>query len=74
MRRVCLMISKALAWVEYCNSSEDTYYANLRRQNGREKPYSVRRLFFGSCLTEPNARSNTGHWVTKFGALGKLNK
>jgi hypothetical protein len=31
----------ALAWVEYCNSDRPTYYANLRRQNGREKPYNV---------------------------------
>jgi alpha-L-arabinofuranosidase len=31
----------ALAWVEYCNSSRDTYYANLRRQNGREEPYNA---------------------------------
>ena len=32
---------KALGWVEYCNSDRNSYYANLRRQNGREKPYNV---------------------------------
>lgn len=32
----------ALGWLEYCNSDRDTYYANLRRKNGREKPYNVR--------------------------------
>lgn len=38
-----LMVScLALAWVEYCNSTQDTYYANLRRKNGREKPYGVK--------------------------------
>lgn len=32
----------ALAWVEYCNGTCDTYYANMRRKNGREQPYNVR--------------------------------
>ena len=32
----------ALGWLEYCNSDRNSYYANLRRQNGREKPYNVR--------------------------------
>lgn len=32
----------ALGWLEYCNSDRKTYYANLRRKNGREKPYNVR--------------------------------
>lgn len=31
----------ALAWVEYCNGTGNTYYANLRRKNGREEPYNV---------------------------------
>jgi len=31
----------ALGWLEYCNSDRNTYYANLRRKNGREKPYNV---------------------------------
>lgn len=30
-----------MGWVEYCNSSANTHYANLRRQNGRDKPYNV---------------------------------
>jgi hypothetical protein len=29
-------------WLEYCNSDRNSYYANLRRKNGREKPYNVR--------------------------------
>lgn len=32
----------ALGWLEYCNSDRNTYYANMRRKNGREKPYNVR--------------------------------
>jgi alpha-L-arabinofuranosidase len=35
------LTTSALGWVEYCNSSADTHYANLRRQNGREDPYNV---------------------------------
>jgi alpha-L-arabinofuranosidase len=30
-------IDEAQAWVEYCNGA-DTYWANLRRQNGHEEP------------------------------------
>lgn len=37
-----ILTSAALAWVEYCNSDRPSYYANLRRQNGREKPYNAR--------------------------------
>ena len=28
--------------VEYCNSSTDTYYANLRRANGFEEPFGIK--------------------------------
>lgn len=38
----------ALAWLEYCNSTRDTYYANLRRQHGREKPYNVKYWALGN--------------------------
>lgn len=31
----------ALGWLEYCNSDRNSYYANLRRKNGREKPYKA---------------------------------
>ena len=33
---------EAAAWVEYCNSTTDTYWANLRRKNGRDKPFKVK--------------------------------
>ncbi|CAO1633744.1 unnamed protein product [Jaminaea pallidilutea] len=34
---------EALAWLEYCNGTGDTYWANLRRQNtGRDEPHNVR--------------------------------
>lgn len=35
----------ALGWLEYCNSDRNSYYANLRRKNGREKPYNVMKPF-----------------------------
>lgn len=35
-------MDEARAWVEYCNGSGDTYWANLRRQNGHKKPYGVK--------------------------------
>lgn len=38
---VLKLMKPALAWLEYCNSSQDTYYANLRRANGHEEPYNA---------------------------------
>ncbi|SPO06334.1 related to alpha-L-arabinofuranosidase 1 [Cephalotrichum gorgonifer] len=46
-------LDEALGWVEYCNSSADTYYANLRRQNGREKPYNVKYWALGNEMWGP---------------------
>jgi alpha-L-arabinofuranosidase len=41
----------ALGWLEYCNSDRNSYYANLRRKNGREKPYNVRLVPLPSFVT-----------------------
>ncbi|MGI9123036.1 MAG: alpha-N-arabinofuranosidase, partial [Rubrobacter sp.] len=35
-------MDEAQAWVEYCNGTGDTYWANLRRRNGHEEPYNVK--------------------------------
>lgn len=35
-------MDEARAWVEYCNGTDDTYWANLRRQNGHPEPYNVK--------------------------------
>ena len=35
-------MDEAQAWVEYCNGTGDTEWANLRRSNGHEEPYRVR--------------------------------
>lgn len=41
---------EAAAWVEYCNSTKDTYYANLRRKYGHPEPYNVRLWGIGNEL------------------------
>lgn len=41
-------LEEALAWLEYCNSDLDTHYANLRRKNGRDKPYNVKYWALGN--------------------------
>jgi alpha-L-arabinofuranosidase len=40
----------ALGWLEYCNGTGNTYYANLRRKNGREEPYNVCRPYIRYAL------------------------
>jgi alpha-N-arabinofuranosidase len=43
----------ALGWLEYCNSDRNSYYANLRRKNGREKPYNVKYWALGNEVWGP---------------------
>jgi len=52
-------IDEAQAWVEYCNGSGNTYWANLRRQNGHPQPYAVKYWGLGNEMY--------GHW--QIGAL-----
>ncbi|EPT00599.1 hypothetical protein FOMPIDRAFT_101145 [Fomitopsis schrenkii] len=36
-------LEDALHWIEYCNGTGDTHYANLRRKNtGRDEPHNVK--------------------------------
>lgn len=35
-------MDEAQAWVEYCNGTGNTYWANLRRQHGQQEPYRVK--------------------------------
>lgn len=46
-------LEDALAWLEYCNGDKNTYYANLRRQNGHEKPYEVKYWALGNEMWGP---------------------
>ncbi len=47
-------MDEAQNWVEYCNGTQDTYYANLRRQNGYDAPYNVKYWGLGNEVS--------GHW------------
>ncbi|KAG9686070.1 family 51 glycoside hydrolase, partial [Aureobasidium melanogenum] len=46
-------LDEALGWLEYCNSNKNTYYANLRRKNGRDKPYNVKYWALGNEMWGP---------------------
>ena len=39
--------------LEYCNSVRDTYYANLRRKNGFEKPFRIKTWCLGNEMDGP---------------------
>lgn len=41
-------LDEALAWVEYCNGTKDTYWANQRRKNGHPEPYGVKYWALGN--------------------------
>lgn len=47
---------EAAAWVEYCNGTENTYYANLRRSHGYPEPFNVKYWALGNEeAAEPDA-------------------
>ncbi|KAE9375554.1 glycoside hydrolase family 51 protein [Stipitochalara longipes BDJ] len=46
-------LDEALAWVEYCNGTRNTYYANLRRKNGHEEPYNIKYWALGNEVWGP---------------------
>ncbi len=46
-------IEDARNWVEYTNGSKKTYWAELRRKNGREQPYGVKYWGLGNELDGP---------------------
>ncbi|MBE6604388.1 MAG: alpha-N-arabinofuranosidase [Ruminococcaceae bacterium] len=39
--------------VEYCNATSDTYYANMRRANGFEKPFGIKVWCLGNEMDGP---------------------
>ena len=41
---------EAARWVEYCNSTKNTYYAQLRRKYGHPEPYNVKLWGIGNEL------------------------
>jgi len=46
-------LDEAAAWVEYCNSTLDTTYANLRRKHGQAEPYNVKYWQLGNEMYGP---------------------
>lgn len=57
---------EAAHWVEYCNSTEDTYYANLRRQHGYEKPFHVKYWCIGNesySVQDMGIQNDVGEYV-----------
>ena len=46
-------LDEALNWVEYCNGTRDTHYANLRRANGHPEPYKVKYWALGNEVWGP---------------------
>lgn len=46
-------LDEALGWIEYCNSTTNTYYANLRRKHGHPEPYNVKYWGLGNEVWGP---------------------
>src|SRR5215813_2855742 len=46
-------VADARHWVEYCNESRHTYWADQRRKNGREEPYKVKYWALGNEIDGP---------------------
>jgi alpha-N-arabinofuranosidase len=46
-------IDAARNLVEYCNFDGDSYYANLRREHGHEKPYNIKTWCLGNEMDGP---------------------
>ncbi|KAL3452733.1 alpha-L-arabinofuranosidase [Aspergillus insuetus] len=46
-------LDEALHWLEYCNGTEDTYWANQRRKNGHPEPYNVKYWGLGNEVWGP---------------------
>ena len=47
--------------VEYCNSTTDTYYANMRRKNGFEKPFGIKLWCLGNEMDGPWQKIGRAH-------------
>jgi alpha-L-arabinofuranosidase len=46
-------MQEAADWVEYCNATTDTYWANQRKKNGHAEPYNVKYWGLGNELYGP---------------------
>ena len=46
-------LDQARHWIEYCNYEKGTYYSDLRRKYGNEKPYNVKYWALGNEIDGP---------------------
>ena len=46
-------LDQARHWIEYCNYSNGTYYSDLRRKYGNEKPFNVKYWSLGNEIDGP---------------------
>jgi alpha-N-arabinofuranosidase len=46
-------LQDATNWLEYCNYDKGTYYSDLRRKNGNEKPYGIKYWALGNEVDGP---------------------
>ncbi|KZT57195.1 glycoside hydrolase family 51 protein [Calocera cornea HHB12733] len=46
-------LEDALGWLEYCNGTSNTYWANQRRKNGHPEPYKVKYWSLGNEVYGP---------------------
>jgi alpha-N-arabinofuranosidase len=46
-------LDDARHWAEYCNVEKGTYYSDLRRKNGNEKPFNVKYWALGNEIDGP---------------------
>jgi alpha-N-arabinofuranosidase len=46
-------VQEATNWVEYCNYEKGTYYSDLRRKNGNEKPFGIKYWALGNEVDGP---------------------
>jgi len=46
-------LDQARHWVEYCNYGSGTYYSDLRRKYGNEKPYNIKYWALGNEIDGP---------------------
>ena len=63
--------------VEYCNSDRDTYYANMRRKNGFDKPFNIKTWclgneMYGSWQICRKTADEYGHIAEEAGKMMKL--
>ena len=68
---------EASNWVEYCNGTTDTFYANLRRSQGYEKPFNVKYWAIGneeSAVPDAGKDQNINRYIEDAWQFVKLMK